>query len=865
MRPLDVRIAPRVLERKTQVRRLLAPGVMILGICLLAVLALVITQRMTELREAPGDNLTWTLSQVEVDLLVLMDETLLAQQRNTVDPSDIRRRFNNLYSRTSTLREAPVFARMRLDPTFLSQLQTLETCLDKLALIIDSPDAVLIQQLPDVVEKLLRIREDAHAIALTGIGLRSQYSDAERASLAGLLLTAAFTSLALILFLVFVLLVIRRQYHEHKETTEEVNRANARIKSIFDVSLDAIVVANDDGVILEFNSAAEQVFGFSSEEAIGQEMSELIIPLHLRDAHKAGMERFNRTKEPHLVGKGRIEVTALRKSGEEFPVEISIGMSTDHRGTIFVSYLRDITKRLAAEDSLKTARDEALAAERAKSNFLAVMSHEMRTPLNGIFGTLELLGNSDVDDKQRGYLDIAKRSGDILLHHVNDVLDLSRIDAGKMELVEDSIDLEAFFRDAVATNEATADAQSNVLELQLGVMPQSRVMMDEQRLRQIVYNLISNALKFTKDGTVTVRAATDQTDTGERWLLFDVEDTGVGIHPDEQLHVFDRFYTQERSYDRFASGAGLGLSITKQLVEMMGGQITLKSIPSKGSVFSVSVPFEPDLAPHDSQSVRAPNLDASPLRDVEILLVEDNEINRLIVHEMLRSNGLVVHEAHNGLQAVELASQQRYAAILMDVSMPVMNGVDATHAIRRSQGPNQHTRIIGLTAHALAEEQARFLDAGMDRCLNKPVSQEMLVDALLDVVKGAAAPQAPEADGVPVDLLAEETISGLEDLLPAERLHRVVADYMREVDALIARLPALLEQDDLGEVAARVHKCIGSSGMIGAQMFKKDLRNLETAAKLGQKPQLPGLVAAVESAWPQTQAALRARVLPPRS
>lgn len=864
MRPLDVRIAPRVLERRTKLRQFLPPAVMILGICLLAGLAIVITQRMTELREAPGDNLTWTLSQVEVDVLVLMDETLLAQQRNTADPADIRRRFNNLYSRTSTLREAPVFAQMRQDPTFLSQLETLERCLDKLAVIIDSRDDVLVQRLPEVVEELLRIREDAHAIALTGIGLRSQYSDAERASLAGLLLTAAFTSLALILFLVFVLLVIRRQYHEHKETTEEVNRANARIKSIFDVSLDAIVVANDDGVILEFNSAAEQVFGFRSEEAIGQEMSELIIPHHLREAHRAGMERFNRTKKPHLVGKGRFEVTALRKSGEEFPVEISIGMSTDHRGTIFVSYLRDITKRLAAEESLKAARDEALTAERAKSNFLAVMSHEMRTPLNGIFGTLELLGNSDVDDKQRGYLTIAKRSGDILLHHVNDVLDLSRIDAGKMELVEDSIDLEAFFRDAVATNEATADAQSNVLELKLGAMPPSRVMMDEQRLRQILYNLISNALKFTKDGSVIVRAATHEKDSGESWLQFDVEDTGVGIDPDEQLHVFDRFYTQERSYDRFASGAGLGLSICKQLVEMMGGEITLNSVPARGSVFSVSVPFKPDLAPHDGHSVTALCLDASPLRDVEILLVEDNEINRLIVHEMLRSNGLVVHEAHNGQQAVELSSQQRYAAILMDVSMPVMNGVDATRAIRGSDGPNQHTKIIGLTAHALAEEQARFLEAGMDHCLNKPVSQDTLVDALLDLVQMPADLQAHPAPAAPADLLAEETIAGLEDLLPAEGLQRVVAEYIREVDALIASFPALLAEDDLGNVAAHVHKCIGSSGMIGAQIFQKDLRNLETAARAGQKPQLAGLAAAVETAWPQTQAVLRTRVLEPK-
>lgn len=851
--------APDLFKQNDRVRRFVPLGIIFVGIVVLAGLALAITQRMNELREAPGDNLTWTLSQVEVDVLVLMDEALLTAQAEVQDVSDIRRRFDNLYSRTSTLRDAPVFLEMRKDEVFSSQLSTLERCLTKLAKIIDSPDAELLANLTPLVNELKQIREEAHAIALTGIGLRSQTSDIERASLARLLLIAALVSLLTILFLGFVLFVIVRQYRLRHEASEAVVRANARLKSTFDVSLDAIVVANTDGVILEFNEAAETVFGFDSSEAVGQDMSEMIIPQHLRAAHIAGMERFNKTKEPHLVGKGRIEITALRKSGEEFPVEISIGMASDHRGTIFISYLRDITERVAAEQDLKTARDEALAAEKAKSNFLAVMSHEMRTPLNGIFGTLELLGNSEINKKQRSYLDIAKRSGDILLHHVNDVLDISRMDAEKMELVEDTFDLAQFFEDVITTNEATADAQSNTLKLQLEKMPDGAVLMDERRMRQVTYNLISNALKFTTNGTVTLRANSTLDQHGQSTLEFSVIDTGVGIHAEDQAHVFDRFYTQERSYDRFASGAGLGLAICKQLVDMMGGTISLQSQVGKGTSFTVVVPFKTSDTAQKPAEITEVAVDLTPLEGQEILLVEDNEINRLIVHEMLKANGMVVHEVHNGQEAVDLAQTRKYAAILMDVSMPVMNGVDATEIIRNTFGPNQDAKIIGLTAHALADEHARFIASGMNSVLNKPIAQATLLNALLRAVQDENLQQDAiwndEADA----LIAADTFDELEQLLQPERLQKLIADFDAEITGLLAHVPQLLSVGDMQTLAADVHKSIGSAGMIGVHHFQSALRGLEQAAKAANVESANKHADLVMAAWPATQSALQAK------
>jgi PAS domain S-box-containing protein len=840
-------------QKGLRVRRLLPLVAIIIGIALLVGLALSIAKRMDHLRSAPADNLTWTLSQVEVDVLLLLDETLLTRQSRTTDVSTIRLRFDNLYSRASTLRDAPVFAKMRLDDTFDSQLSTLERCLNKLAQIIDVSDQELSNNLDQLINDLTRVREESHQIALTGIGLGSQNADAERATFAGLLLGTAIVSLGLILFLGFLLTTILRQYRLHQEASDAVGHANARIKSSFDVSLDAIIVANDKGLILEFNEAAETVFGFSASEAVGADMSQLIIPHHLRAAHLAGMKRFIETGEPHLVGQGRNQITALRKSGEEFRVEISIGMASDHQGMIFISYLRDITKRLADEKELKTARDEALAAETAKSNFLAVMSHEMRTPLNGIFGTLELLGNSKVTKKQRSYLDIAKRSGNILLHHVNDVLDISRMDAGKMELVEDSIDLAQFFEDVVTTNETTADAQNNALELRLDNLPQVSVVIDERRMRQIIYNLLSNALKFTNHGTVTIHVSTETQTDGQPVLSLIITDNGIGIRPEDQKLVFDRFYTQEQSYDRFASGAGLGLAICKNLVEMMGGTIALTSTVGLGTTFTVALPFQISAEKHQTVSAKTKLSDISLLQGQEILLVEDNEINRLIVHEMLKSNGVIVHEAHNGQEAVELAQSQKYAAILMDVSMPVMNGMDATRIIRSGSGPNQKTRILGLTAHALAEEQERFIASGMDDCLNKPVSQTTLLNALVT----ATITSEPTAQKTARDLIDPATFEGLEQILAPERLKKLLTDFDLEISNLLQSFALMQNAEDMDALAANTHRSVGSAGMIGAHSFQQELRALEQAAIAGDTNGAKANASAVQLAWPATQAAIR--------
>jgi signal transduction histidine kinase/CheY-like chemotaxis protein/HPt (histidine-containing phosphotransfer) domain-containing protein len=557
-------------------------------------------------------------------------------------------------------------------------------------------------------------------------------------------------------------------------------------------------------------------------------MSDLIIPKQYRDAHHAGLKRFNETKSAKLVGQGRIEITALRKSGEEFQIEIAIGHAEDKSGSIFVAYIRDITERLAAEEELRIARDEALAAGKAKSNFLAVMSHEMRTPLNGLFGTIELLQGTKLSKKQTDYLALAKNSSDILLHHVNDVLDVSRLDAAKMDLTPTSFDLEQFFENVIITNEATATAKKNRLVLSLGSLPNQNVWMDEHRLRQIAYNLIGNALKFTTGGTVEVTASLiSNTD-----LQFSVSDTGIGISVDNINHVFEEFYTQDKSYDRMASGAGLGLTICKRIVDLMGGEISVISTLGKGTTFTVSVPLVLDDNVATSETILASNYNPENLSNRKILLVEDNDINRQIVREMLEKDDVIISEATNGLEAVEMANMQYFDLILMDVSMPVMNGVDATQKIRGSDGLSVDVPIIGLTAHALPQEHEAFLAAGMDACLCKPISHDVLAHRIESFFLDGKTIQSMQMTVNELPYLNQKTIHDVQNALGDEKFAGIISKFESEITTLMSTLPQLLEECDFVELAALAHKSVGSSGILGVDRLENTLRAIETAAKI---------------------------------
>jgi signal transduction histidine kinase/CheY-like chemotaxis protein len=418
----------------------------------------------------------------------------------------------------------------------------------------------------------------------------------------------------------------------------------------------------------------------------------------------------------------------------------AIGMCTLMRGAV----LRELGARLASdalnaqlEEKLienERLRTEAQAASRAKTEFLATISHEIRTPLNGVLGMAQIMAQDELSAPQRERLGVVRASGHALLAVVNDVLDISKIETGRMEITPAAFDLDHF---AQAMERLYGGlAQDKGLDLRLEVAPQVQGwrMGDEVRLRQVLGNLISNALKFTDYGTVTVAIGGD-----DRHLAFAVTDTGIGISPEGRAKVFGKFLQVDGSSTRRVGGSGLGLAICKDLLGLMGGDISFDTELGVGSRFMFHVPCAGAEAPAEVAAVTR----TAPDGDIRILVVDDNATNRLVVQTLLAHLGVTTEIACDGAEAVAAWETGRWDAILMDIHMPEMDGLQASLAIRgqeQAQG-RERTPIIAVTASVLSHETARYLAAGMDGVVAKPVEAQTLMAA----IEACLAPEAPAA------------------------------------------------------------------------------------------------------------------------
>lgn len=806
-----------VLSLKNRVRLTLA-GLVLTGMFALTGLLLVdVTNRLRDLATASTDNLQWNLAQLEVELLRLEGAVVLAQSGEATAPelNTLRTRFDIFYSRVTTYERGALYKQLWGDSENLDVLNGLRGFLTEGALIVDADDPQLRAQLPDFATMTEAQKRPVRRLLLNGVQVFAQNSDLARAELSKTLTRLMGSTLLLIVVLASLALVLLRLLRSDRRVARDNDEVRARLEAMVTSSLDAIVVADTKGRIVELNSAAETVFGYQRAEALGQDMADLIVPEPLRDAHRAGMKRFLATREKRVIDAGRLRLEALRKSGEVFPVELSISASRMSGRTVFVSFLRDITQQVQAEADLKQARDDARAGEKAKADLLTVMSHEMRTPLNGILGSLQLMQRDPLSDRQKRHVQAASVSGDLLLSHVNDVLDLSRLDANMSEAVLEEFDLGALI-DAVLTGQlAPAKARQNRLHARFLNDGLDHVLGDRAALNRCLVNLVGNAVKFTEIGEITVEVERLKGD----WVELRVSDTGAGIPEDKIDSVFEEFVTVDPSYGRKSGGTGLGLSITRKLVAQMGGEITVDSIEGEGSLFQMRLPLPVVAGPETADT---PQVEPMDLPAKSILVVEDNATNREILTDMLEELGQTVTCAKDGAAGVKAALAGAYDVILMDISMPGMDGTEALSHMMAGWGEQGGCPAVAVTAHASADDHQRILNAGFVGIVTKPISLGQLQKAL-GVLAEKAAPKGWVFE-TGVEGRGAAAKDDFVDRMGEDSFRKLRSSFQQEAGALVADI----QRDGLSKGRQdALHNLAGVAGLMGEEDLQVILQTLE--------------------------------------
>ncbi len=539
-----------------------------------------------------------------------------------------------------------------------------------------------------------------------------------------------------------LIVTLAAQEEAQRQSEAQVAAEASRRRALFEHMHDGVVVLNEDGSVFEANSRFAEMLGYTTEE--------------LRQLHIADWEaKYTREQLLEMIRNVSPEGQSLltvqrRKDSSVYDAEISATRIEWGGRNYVLCIARDITERLRLAAELEQHRDrlqelvdartrdlaaaleKAKSANQAKSDFLANMSHEIRTPMNGILGMTEVLLDSPLTNEQREYLGIVKISGDNLLTIINDILDFSKIEAGRLEIEHIPFDPRKTLASIVASQQARATAKSLSLDLNFDTSVPPAVCGDPVRFGQVVTNLLGNAIKFTEQGGVSIRVTNlDPRDATDIRLEVAVSDTGIGIPAAKLEHIFEAFAQSDSSVTRQFGGTGLGLTISRELAARMGGILRAESEPGKGSTFRFVFPCA--VAALEAEAPGGPLLPTIPTANTgrRILVVEDNRINQRLMLAILKKLGHHVTLASSGHEALEYVGAQTFDLVLMDIQMPEMDGVETTQKIREREahgGP--HLPIIALTAHAMTGDRERYLAAGMDDYLTKPIQRDELIAAI---------------------------------------------------------------------------------------------------------------------------------------
>ncbi|MBC7637907.1 MAG: PAS domain S-box protein [Acetobacteraceae bacterium] len=586
-------------------------------------------------------------------------------------------------------------------------------------------------------------------------------------------------------------------------------------RSLIESNIDALMTTDPSGIVTDVNKQMEALTGRTRDELIGApfkgnftdpERAEAAIKLVLNDKKVTDFE-----------------LTARALDGKQTVVSYNATTfyDRDRRLQGVFAAARDVTERKRFELELKQARAVAESASRAKSDFLASMSHEIRTPMNAIMGIADLLAKTTLSDQQGKYVQIFRRAGDNLLNLINDILDLSKVEASQLELERTGFALDDLIEKVAEMVSGRALEKNLTLVYEIAPDILTDLVGDPTRLRQVLLNLVGNAIKFTETGTVVLRVAIGSTASTPNSLLFSVTDSGIGIAREKLANVFERFTQADTSTTRRFGGSGLGLTICKRLVELMDGRIWVESRLGAGSKFSFEVPFEIWAGGNLRANIPVGTEFEPPLRALRILLVEDSPDNRIITLAYLEDAPYIVDIAENGAIACEMFQANPYDLVLMDRQMPVMDGLTATRIIRawERQNARRPTLIIALTASALKGDREMCLASGCTAYLTKPIKQEVLLRA----IKHHSA------------LIPDRLAEGDGAIRVGSNNDRLADAFIGNARRNLAIMQAALAAADFKTISSLGHGLRGAGGMFGYPALTDIGAEIEFAADSGNE------------------------------
>jgi PAS domain S-box-containing protein len=611
---------------------------------------------------------------------------------------------------------------------------------------------------------------------------------------------------------------------EQHRSQELLRKSEEKYRGIMDnMELGLMEVDNDQKIIRAYERFCKMV-GYTEEELIGQIASEIFLPQEFNEVIDTQQQKRSKGHASSY------ELQLIKKDGSRLWVIVSGApiMNEDGAvvGSLGIHY--DISERKQLEQELELAKQIAEDARQAEKQFLANMSHEIRTPLNAIIGMTHLLFDTRPNQQQYEYLDILKTSADFLLSLISDLLDMAKIEAGRIEVQKHPFDLVGLLR----TNQRVFQIKLEGRPIELNLMIDARIsgnyIGDDLIMNQVLMNLIGNSEKFTEEGSIDITTKVKKQEDAITWIEFKISDTGSGI-PQEKLELIFQKFKQVNAQGHKHKGTGLGLAITKQLIELQGGTITVKSEEGEGTTFTFMLPFQKsdtEIVANTHEIQLAP----SNVEGCKILVAEDNIMNQKYISSLLNKWNIDFTIASDGKKAIEQAQKQAFDIILMDIQMPNTDGYEATITIRNTKNPNQKIPIIALTASAMLDQKSKALSVGMNDFITKPFAPNTLLNTIQAYLKTAKTSPMTASHHTFNSLLDRERLIelyGEDKEYAAEMFHT----FLNEVIPDFKQFDKLIEQQDWNGLGAHAHKLKPTLGMVGLSELEEQMHKIEKLAK----------------------------------